>query len=168
MEFDGPIPGESLTSAPKQYPWERPPETSDPREALSIHMDRLDNPEVMDGILTFLEAGATIQELTMGMLRSAVSKGIHSPDVSLLIAPLVHEKIKMVSDKLGIEADEGFEDKEATSEAEELKAIIHAKKKLGKSDALSKEEKKMIEEAPVEEETMEEKPTKRGLMERSQ
>ena len=166
MEFDGPIPGESLTSAPKQYPWERPPETSDPREALSIHMDRLDDPEVMDGVLTFLEAGATIQELTMGMLRTAVSKGIHSPDVSLLIAPLIHEKVKMVADKLGIEADEGFEDKDATRGAEKIKAVVHAKKKLSKSDVLSKEEKKQIEEAHVEE-TVEEKPAKRGLMERS-
>ena len=27
--FDAPIPGQSLTTEPKNYPWERPPEMSD-------------------------------------------------------------------------------------------------------------------------------------------
>ena len=45
MQFDRPIPGQSLTSTPKGAPYERPPEINDPMEALEMHLDNLDNPK---------------------------------------------------------------------------------------------------------------------------
>lgn len=164
MEFDAPIPGQSLTNPPKQYPWERPPETADPKEALRMHMEKLDRPDTMDGILTFLEAGATVKELTMGLLRTAVAEGIHSPDISLMLAPAIHEKIKMAADKVGVEADEGFENEEDNKSAEKIKTLIKARKMLKKggydTEDVSFDEPIVEEEPPVEE------APKRGLMAR--
>jgi len=37
--FSAPIPGQSLTDTPKNYPWERPAEITDPREAIKFHLD---------------------------------------------------------------------------------------------------------------------------------
>ena len=36
-----PIPGQSLTDEPNNFAWERPPEYTDPNDAIIFHMDRL-------------------------------------------------------------------------------------------------------------------------------
>ena len=41
MLTDRPIPGQSLTTVPKSFPYERPPELTDPTEALDLHLDNL-------------------------------------------------------------------------------------------------------------------------------
>ena len=41
--FDAPIPGQSLTSEPKNAPFERPPEIVNPEEALMVHLKRLND-----------------------------------------------------------------------------------------------------------------------------
>ena len=43
MQFERPVPGQSLTTTPKSAPYERPPEITDPIEALDYHLDKLDN-----------------------------------------------------------------------------------------------------------------------------
>lgn len=160
MEFDAPIPGESLTGMPKKYPWERPPEITDPKEALRSHVDHLNNPEVMDNVLTLVEAGVPVKELTMGILRGAVSRGLHSPDISLIIAPVIHEKIKVTADKLGVEFEEGLVDKEAETEAEEVRQLLKTRSYL-KKELPEPEIEEKVEE--VEEDTGK----KMGLMARS-
>lgn len=42
--FARPIPGQSLTTTPKNAPYERPPEITDPEQAMQIHMYRLNDP----------------------------------------------------------------------------------------------------------------------------
>ena len=37
--FDAPIPGQSLTDEPGNYPWEHPPKTTDPEELMLIIME---------------------------------------------------------------------------------------------------------------------------------
>jgi len=43
MQFERPVPGQSLTTTPKSAPYERPPEITDPMEALDYHLDKIDN-----------------------------------------------------------------------------------------------------------------------------
>jgi len=43
--FEAPIPGQSLTGRPKNYPWERPPEITDPEVATQMHLMRLSDPK---------------------------------------------------------------------------------------------------------------------------
>ena len=161
-QFEAPIPGESLTGNPKKYPWERPPEISDPKEALGMHMARLAKPDVMDGTLAMLEAGVPLKDLTLGILRVAVSEGYHSPDISLMVAPAMHEYIKRTADEVGIEYDEGLVDEKAEASASRAKASMTASSQLKKKLKELPEEVK--EEAPVEE--MIEETPKQGLMTR--
>ena len=88
--FDAPIPGQSLTSTPKGAPYERPPEITDPVEALDWHLDRLDNPKAVKEAMFFLEMGMDLSTLVEGIARGAVAEGIHSIDVSLIITPVIH------------------------------------------------------------------------------
>lgn len=128
--FDAPIPGQSLTSTPKGAPYERPPEITDPVEALDWHLDRLDNPKAVKEAMFFLEMGMDLSTLVEGIARGAVAEGIHSIDVSLIITPVIHEYLKGYADSLEIEYDEGFENEEDEEEAEYGRNLLLAKKML--------------------------------------
>lgn len=107
MPFNAPIPGQSLTTTPRNAPYERPPQVVDPEGALALHLDRLADEDRMDGVMQFLERGLDVQTMTEGLLRSAVANGVHTVDVSLIIGPAIHEYIKRTADKLGVEYKEG-------------------------------------------------------------
>ena len=92
--FSAPIPGQSLTGEPKQYAWERPPEYNTPEEALKFYLPKITDEEAMDDILLVLESGYPLSTLVKGMYVSGVMEGLHSIDVGLLIAPVLHEVIK--------------------------------------------------------------------------
>lgn len=108
--FSAPIPGQSLTSEPKNVPWENPPQFPDPESALLWHMDRLEEPDRVKATLGLLELGLDVVTLTEGIVRAAVLDGRHSIDVSLLIAPIIHEYIVGNAEVAGIEYDEGLEE----------------------------------------------------------
>ena len=125
-EFSAPIPGQSLTTPPKNYAWERPPEINDPEEAMQMHLTRISQPEMLEAVMNAIDLqGLDIMTVTNGIIRGAVSKGIHSIDVGMMVAPVLHEFIKQATQALGIEADDGFVDKKA--KAAEREAIIAGK-----------------------------------------
>ena len=129
--FNAPIPGQSLTSEPRNYPWENPPEFANPEEALLFHMDRLKDPSKVKAIAGLLTLGLDVVTLTEGILRGAVAEGRHSVDVSMLIGPIVHEYIVGVADAAGLDYDEGLEEEDMDVErikysvrSEEAKKIL--------------------------------------------
>lgn len=123
FRYDRPIPGQSLTSTPRNAPYERLPEIVDPEDAILVHLSNLNKPEAMEGIIEFVNEGFDIQTLVEGITRSAVLSGIHTIDVSLIIAPVIHEFIRTTLDKVGVEYDEGFDD----SDEKELQMYTQAK-----------------------------------------
>ena len=108
--FAAPIPGQSLTATPRNLPFERPPEVNDPLDALMMHIDKIDDPRALKDMVAFIEKGLTLVALVEGMLRSAVMSGIHSIDLSLIIAPALHEYIRGMLVEAGIEFKEGFKE----------------------------------------------------------
>ena len=96
-------------SRTKELPLERPPEITDPLEALDMHVENITRPQAMKDAFYFLEEGLDMVSLVEGILRSAVMAGRHSIDVSLAIAPALHEYIKNLALDADIEFDEGFE-----------------------------------------------------------
>lgn len=163
--FEAPIPGQSLTDTPKNAPYERPPELSDPREVLAYHMNRLQNEEVLDAVLTFVEFGIDLKNLTETITSASVMEGIHSIDTGLMVAPAIHEFIRIAAQNAGIEYDEGFVNKNEQKQAEEFKIQMLSKKMSGKdlSEGQKEEQTELVES--VEEEEPAEKPA--GLMQRS-
>lgn len=151
--FKAPIPGESLTGAPKNFNWERPPEVTDPKEAIDMHLSRLNDPDRLEAIMNALDIGSIdIYNLTKGLMRSAVAEGIHSIDVALIAAPVVHEFIKQAANKMGVDYEEGLEDKESKEEYQ--KSMVSARAN------------KMANVTPEKEEVVFEEPAPKGLMSR--
>lgn len=162
--FDAPIPGQSLTAEPRNAPYERPPEVVDPDEALMVHLNRLNDPDTMEGVVYLVEKGTDVRTITEGILRSAVMEGIHSLDISLIIAPVVHEFISTTLDILGIEYDHGFDDKEGESELRYSQNVNLAKKVLAGEEDLG--DPVQPKEQQVEMDLEEPTPEPKGLMAR--
>jgi hypothetical protein len=174
--FDRPIPGQSLTSEPKGQAYERPPETVSPKEALEIHIENLSTEEAIEDITHFISMGLDVKSLTEAILRSAVAEGIHSIDISLIIAPVLHEFIKGRLDALGLEYDEGLDNPKEKENIRYSRRLAEAKKMISdikpqqeEVDVMSLEDteieptvENVIEETPVREEQPQ------GLMARMQ
>ena len=168
---DRPIPGQSLTTPPKQFPHERPPETTNPLEALDRHFDNLDDSDTSNDVATALENGIDIVTLVEGILRSAVMEGIHGLDVSMLIAPHLHEFIKGEAEFLGIDYDEGFIDEGMAENKEKRKIgeMVRRRMKEGTEDSLEYTQLDLnlpAEEAPAPAPAQEPQAESQGLMSR--
>ena len=111
-----PIPGQSLTDEPKNYAWERPPEITDPNEAVKYHLDRVADPEVIDNVFYALDMGMPVKTLTDSMMTGAVGKGIHSIDVGLMVEPLIRRAVMKIADNAGVDYRESFEEQEVSIE----------------------------------------------------
>ena len=174
--FDRPIAGQSLTSKPKGQAYERPPQTVSPKEALEIHIENLSTEEAIEDVAHFVSMGLDVKSLTEAMLRSAVAEGIHSIDISLIIAPVLHEFIKGRLDALGLEYDEGLDNPKEKENIRYSRRLAEAKKMISdikpqqeEVDVMSLEDteieptvENVIEETPVREEQPQ------GLMARMQ
>jgi len=134
MMFDRPPAGYSLTQEPKGAPFENPPEMSDPTEVARYHLNRLSDPELIEDAMFFLEQGVDIMSLVQGMLRGAVMQGLHSIDVSLIVAPVLHEFIKQAADVTDTPYEEGFDDKESKAVIKYTRDVARAKSMLDKLD----------------------------------
>ena len=167
MKFDGPIPGQSLTAEPRNYPWERPPETSDPDEAIVHHLTRLSDPKVMNKILDGVTAGMPVSMMTDLMLTGAVAKGIHSIDISMMVAPIIHDYIVELLEEEGVEFKEFFnEDEDDAGESLAISQALSGVREQPRNEP-EEEEEPMEEEEEVEDE-MEEETPRRGLMSREE
>ena len=137
------------------------------------HLERLDKPDKIKATLQFLELGYDVVTLTEGLLRAAVADGRHSIDISLIIAPIIHEFITNNAKVSGIDFDEGIEDKNEIAEEDieyniqnrQASKIIGDYKDTDKVDMSDMEEPQEEMSEPVAEEIIE-KPKSMGLMSR--
>lgn len=118
-----PIPGQSLTDEPKNYPWENPPEISDPEEAIAMHLGKFNSPEVIDNMLDLLDMGFPVRAMAESILTASVAAGWHSIDVSLVIAPFMHEHIVSIAKEAGVKYEEGLDEPKAVKEAKKRERI---------------------------------------------
>tara|TARA_Y100000004_G_C8784486_1_gene356458 strand:- start:98 stop:637 length:540 start_codon:yes stop_codon:yes gene_type:complete len=177
-QFDYPVPGQSLTSPPKNMSYENPYEIVDPKKALEKHFGNLSRKEAIEDIIFFSQSGMDVKSLTEGILRSAVAEGVHSIDVSIIIAPLVHEFIVGRLDATGMEYDEGLENLNEKNNIRFQRLRVLAENELNKikdedseilNDTLMDDEmmQNMQEDVASEARVEEEKEPVKGLMSRS-
>tara|TARA_R110000803_G_scaffold81074_1_gene146953 strand:- start:7180 stop:7677 length:498 start_codon:yes stop_codon:yes gene_type:complete len=160
MMNTAPIPGQSLTKEPGNAPYERPPEISDPEQALMGYLNYLNNAKVLEGMAGLLEEeGYDVTTLVEGLLRGGVVEGYHSIDVSLAIKEPIINFIVNIMDAIDIEYKVGDIDDNDDDEDEDDLPLD-----LDSDDPTNQEEEPMDE--PIEEEV--EGPIQKGLMERGQ
>lgn len=120
------IPGQSLTAEPKNAPYENPPEMASEEDAVMWHLERLTEPDRLESLVGMLELGMDVVTLTEGLLRGAVMEGRHSVDISLIIAPVIHEFIVSTAEKFEVDFEEGLPDD--SEQRENLQYVINERK----------------------------------------
>ena len=163
--FKAPIPGQSLTTTPKNSPWERPPKFTKPDDALEAHLDKLSDPSKIKDTIHLLEMGMPVEGLTKAILTNAVMQGIHSVDVSMLIAPVIHEFITAIGKQSGIDFKTGWEIKETHDDEDYLIALVEKGMKAKPTDD-EQVEPELPPEEMMAEESGEGEPTGNGMLQR--
>ena len=120
------IPGQSLTAEPKNAPYENPHELTTAEDSIMWHLNSMQEDDKMQALTDTLELGLDVVTITEGLLRGAVMGGIHSIDISLIIAPVIHEFIVSTAEDLNIDFDEGLPDD--TKDRIKIKYMINEKK----------------------------------------
>ena len=100
--FDAPIPGQSLTDTPGNYPWEHPPKTVDPEEALDKFWNRLTDPEVAEEIIIMMEAGVPVEALARILTFTGFAEGEFTPDVGFLTIEPLMKMIAAIGMRAGV------------------------------------------------------------------
>jgi hypothetical protein len=108
--FDAPIPGENLTSDPKNYPWHRPPDLVDYDEIVDYMIGQIMEPKSLNSMMAFVEAGFTITSLVSYAMLSNIGKGKFQIDMAVLAAGPIARLIQILSEDAGIDYDMGIEE----------------------------------------------------------
>ena len=125
--FDAPIPGQSLTDTPGNYPWEHPPKTVDPEEALDKFWNRLTDPEVAEEIILMMEAGVPVEALARILTFTGFAEGEFTPDVGFLTIEPLMKMIAAIGMRAGVKnlniSLEDFSNKETIKNMLSLKKV---------------------------------------------
>ena len=129
--FDAPIPGQSLTDTPGNYPWEHPPKTASIEEATDYVYESMMEPENMERMFTLLRMGIPIEALVKIITFSGFLEGRWTVDTAKLLEPIVAMMIAGESALAEIPAKVNMGDAEGTDffndMAERKRDMIQAK-----------------------------------------
>tara|TARA_R100001377_G_scaffold31841_1_gene17383 strand:- start:5639 stop:6364 length:726 start_codon:yes stop_codon:yes gene_type:complete len=87
-----PIAGQSLMNSQEEaYPWEKPAEFSNPREALDEIVSSIMQPEAVKNVVMALSKGAAAADIATAVLYSKFTEGKINPDVMMmLVEPVMY------------------------------------------------------------------------------
>ena len=100
--FDTPVPGQSLTDTPGNYPWEHAPLITDPEQATEFIWDRLHKPEFAEQVIAMLDAGIPVEALGRVILFGGFMEGKYTPDVGFIIAEPLMNLVSAIGIRAGV------------------------------------------------------------------
>jgi hypothetical protein len=153
---------------------------ADIEDVTKFYINRLANQEVLDDFGAMCEAGVPLAPIVESIYQQGITRGLHTVDAGMLVAPVIHTFLKQALQSMGITVkDTNADPKKKAEEREKQRFLLLANKYLleegddtedpGKvmlRELIDQEE--AVEEEPMEDmapvETIEEEPT--GLMAR--
>ena len=149
VSLSRPIPGQSLTHELRARPWQNPPQFNTVEESMDWYLERFDNPEIVQELLSIIEMGIPLSTIANSMQLGAVLQGVHNIDVGVLIIPIIIEIMKTLAEKTDTKYVMGDEPEESDRPSD---AVLESA--LNKIKGMTVED--MPEEEMMEEETDEE------------
>lgn len=110
--FSGPLPGENFLSDTRNQAWHKPPQFTSVDAAIEYSIQKLLDKKRSKQILTMLEMGVSVVQVTDIYLTAGMGQGKWTPDFALLMAGPVAHIVKMMADGYGIDYVMGLEDNE--------------------------------------------------------
>ena len=124
--FDAPIPGQSLTDEPGNYPWEHPPQYTNPEEAMAFLYDRVTEPEIVEQVIAMLDSGVPVEAIVRVMTFSGFMNGKFNADLAFVLVQPLMNMVSAIGIRAGIEkltlSLEDLSNKDFISNIAELKA----------------------------------------------
>tara|TARA_R100000988_G_scaffold99124_1_gene67893 strand:+ start:307 stop:885 length:579 start_codon:yes stop_codon:yes gene_type:complete len=160
------MPGQSLTANPGQFPYEKPPVTVDPVEAIEAIVESIQKPNTSRSFAKLLEAGLSAETIASGLSLQGVSEGIFDPDVAELIKPVLIFYIVEIGEEHNVEdmnvldsmPNQGMSDTEGIHLLEMTSPNDRLPKKMqqieGYLNVSNNEEEEMIDEESMEDTEM--------------
>lgn len=99
--FDAPIPGESLTKAPGSQKWEKPPQFTNPEDALEFIYDNMMKPRNMEKLLALMDAGVPVEAIARTTLFAGFAEGKWTPSLVALMARPVFSMVAGIAKAAG-------------------------------------------------------------------
>ena len=100
--FDAPVPGQSLTDKPGNYPWEHPPQYTDTQDAAEYVWDKLTQPAFADQVVAMLDAGIPVEAIGRIVVFSGFTEGKWTPDVGFVLAEVIMKMIATIGFTAGV------------------------------------------------------------------
>ena len=101
--FDAPVPGQSFTDKPGNYPWEHAPQYTDTSEAADYVWDRLSQPQFAEQVIAMLDAGIPVEALGRIVIFNGFMEGKWTQDVAFIIAEPIMKMIATMGLTAGVE-----------------------------------------------------------------
>ena len=99
--FGAAMPGQSLTANPGQFPYEKPPMTVYPEEAIDSLVESMSDPAETIGHL--LDAGVSAETIASGYVLSGVAEGLFDADVAEITKRALIFYIVEIGDEMDVE-----------------------------------------------------------------
>jgi hypothetical protein len=154
-QFDAPIPGQSLTDTPGNYPWEHSPNVTRVEDAMMYLTERFTEEENAQNLVSMLKAGVPVEAIARVVLFAGFTEGKWSVDLAILIGEPLMKLIAAIGSRLGLK---------------EMYISMKRKKKTNVGDEMivrnevSKSMEDIEEELSEKEDTEEKEPMPIGLM----
>jgi hypothetical protein len=100
--FDAPVPGQSLTDTPQNYPWEHTPKHTNINEAAETIFRGLTTEDAAMNLLAMLKTGVPVEALTRTLIFTGFVEGKFNPDLGILLAPIVMNIIISIAKRAGL------------------------------------------------------------------
>ena len=153
--FDAPIPGQSLTDTPGNYPWEHSPNVTRVEDAMMYLTERFTEEENAQNLVSMLKAGVPVEAIARVVLFAGFTEGKWSVDLAILIGEPLMKLIAAIGSRLGLkEMYISMKRKKRTNVGDEM--IVR--------NEVSKSMEDIEEELSEKEDTEEKEPMPIGLM----
>ena len=164
--LQGPIPGQSLTDTPGNYPWEKPPQMHELEDVAKSYLEKLGDPEVLDDLSVLFDNDVPLAPFVKTLMQTGFMNGRHTVDAGTLVGPVVHAFLKAAMTDYGIDVrDDTYSAKEKamtkSKDSDEDDPGIALLQELQNSGA---SEEQASDQEPEMEQTMEQEPQGAGLM----
>ncbi len=150
VSLSRPIPGQSLTHELRARPWQNPPQFNTVEESMDWYLERFDNPELVEEMLSIIENKVPLSVIANSMQLGAVLQGVHSIDVGVLITPIIIEILRTLAEKTDTDYVIGDEpeDTDRPSDAV-IESAVNKIKSMPIEDKVEEEEIEEDDEEPM-------------------
>ena len=150
VSLSRPVPGQSLTHEVRARPWQNPPQFNTVEESMDWYLERFDNPELIEEMLSIIENKVPLSVIANSMQLGAVLQGVHSIDVGVLITPIIIEILRTLAEKTDTDYVIGDEpeDTDRPSDAV-IESAVNKIKSMPIEDNVEEEEIEEDDEEPM-------------------